>query len=198
MADPCELSLRFARERLAPASAPAGPDVELLAVEAGRPAHRIVELWGDAPFEATVGWSAGTSRPKDAVVSVSRGTRLGVFARTLVVRVRNTSSVENTVALAVSDGFLISRNLRQLSGTGDGTFQEIEVPAYAETIGLHLADPASLSAARIALEDGFGIRGAIAAGDAQGDSGVPIGAAGRVLVLVPNGVPWRAVFHLSL
>ena len=196
--DPCELSLRFARKKLPPASAPAGDPVELLAAEAGRPAHRIVELWGEAPFEASLAWSAGASRPKAAVISAARGARIGVYARTLVVKVRNAGNGDNGVGLAVSDGFLISRNLRQLSGTGDGTFQELEVPAYAQTVGLHLADPAQLPAARIALEDGFGVRGAIAAGDAQGDQGVPIGAAGRVLVLVPNGLPWRAVFHLSL
>ena len=198
MADPSELSLRFARERLAPASAPAGDPVEMLAAEAGRPAHRIVELWGDAPFEATVGWSAGTSRPKEAELSVSRGTRLGVFARTLVVKVRNGSNAENAVALAVSDGFLISRNARQLTGTGTGAFVELEVPAYAETLGLHLSDPAQLAASQIALEDGFGVRGAVIDGDAQGDHGVPVGAAHKVFVLVPAGVPWRALFHLSL
>jgi hypothetical protein len=198
MTDPSELSLRFARERLAPALPPAGDEVELLAPEAARPAHRIVELWGDAPFDASVAWSAGTSRPKEAVVSVSRATRIGVFARTLVVKVRNLASVEQSVSLAVSDGFLISRNTRQRTGTGNAAFQGLEVPAYAETMGLHLADPAQLPAARIALEDGFGVRGAIVAGDAQGAHGVPIGAADKVFVLVPGGVPWRAVFHLSL
>ncbi len=198
MADPSELSLRFARERLPPASAPAGSSVELLAAEARRPAHRIVELWGDAPFEATVGWSAGTSRPKEAELSVSRGTRLGVFARTLVIKVRNGSKVDNAVALAVSDGFLISRNKRQLTGTGNGAYQELAVPAYAEALSLELADPAQLTNASIALEDGFGTRGSVTPGDKQGDTGVPIGAAGKALVLVPGGVAWRALFHLSL
>ena len=198
MADPCELSLRFARERLSPASAPAGDPVELLAAEAGRPTHRIIELWGDAPFEATVAWSAGTSRPKEAELSVSRGTRLGVFARTLVVNVRNGSKVENAVALAVSDGFLNSRNKRQLTGTGTGAYQELAVPAYAEALSLELSDPAQLGSASIALEDGFGTRGAVTAANKQGDAGVPLGAAGKALVLVPNGVAWRALFHLTL
>ena len=198
MSDPCELSLRFARERLAPASAPAGDPVELLAAEARRPAHRIVELWGDAPFEATVGWSAGTSRPKEADLSVSRATRIGIFARTLVVQVRNGSDVDNAVALAVSDGFLISSNARQLTGTGTGAFVELEIPAYAETLGLHLSDPAQLPASQIALEDGFGVRGAVVNGNAQGARGVPVGGARKVFVLVPGGVPWRALFHLSL
>ena len=198
MANPCELSLRFARERLPPASAPAGAAVELLAAEAARPAHRIIELWGDAPFEATVAWSAGTSRPKEAELSVSRGTRLGVFARTLVIKVRNGAKAENAVALAVSDGFLISRNKRQVTGTGNGAYQELAVPPYADSLSLELADPAQLANASIALDDGFDTRSAVTPGDMQGDAGVPLGAAGKALVLVPNGVAWRALFHLTL
>lgn len=198
MADPSKLSLRFAREKLAPASAPGGDLVELLAAEAGRPTHRIVELWGDAPFDATVAWSAGTSRPKEAELSVSRGTRLGIFARTLVVKARNLANAENAVALAVSDGFLLSRNTRQVTGTGDGTYQELAVPSYAEALSLSLSDPTQLAAASIALEDGFGTRGSITPGDGQGDAGVPVGAAGKAFVLVPAGIAWRALFHLSL
>ena len=197
MTDPTELSLRFERRSLAPASPPVGESFELLAAEAQRPAHRIVELWGDAPFDVTLAWSAGSSRPKEAALTVSRATRVGIFARTLVVHVRNLISADNGVSLAVSDGFLLSRNGRQLTGTGTGGFQELEVPAYAESLALHLQDPAAVAAARIAMEDGFGVRGAVVPGNAQG-AGVPLGGAHKVLVLVAAGVPWRAVYQLSL
>ncbi len=197
MVEPCELSLRFARERLPPASAPGGKPIEILAAEAARPAHRIVELWGDAPFDATVAWSAGASRPKQAELSVSRGTRLGVFARTLVIKVRNTSKLENAVGLAVSDGFLISRNSRQVAGTGTGADQELAIPAYAEVLHLELADHAQLPNASIFLEDGFDVRHSATPGNKQG-AGISLGAAGKALVHVPNGVAWRALFHLSL
>lgn len=197
MVDPCELSLRFARERLRLASSPGGKLVEILAAEAGRPAHRIIELWGDAPFDATVAWSAGASRPKEAELSVSRGTRIGVFARTLVIKVRNTSKLENAVGLAVSDGFLNSRNIRQLTGTGDGTPQELVIPAYAETLSLELSDHSQLPSASIVFEDGFDTSNAVTPGDKQGN-GVFVGAAGKAQILVPNGVAWRALFHLGL
>jgi hypothetical protein len=198
MSSPFELSLRFERKRLASASPPAGDFVELLAPEAPRSAHRIVELWGDAPFDVSLSWTAGTSTPKEATFSVSRGARVGVFARTLVVKAANLSCSENLVGVAISDGFLASRNRRQLTGTGTGSFVELSVPAYAETLRLELSDPAQLSSARIALEDGFGTRVAVVAGDAQPDGGVPVGAAGKALVLVPAGVAWRALFTLSL
>jgi len=198
MSSPFELSLRFERKRLAPASLPAGEYVELLAPEAPRSAHRIVELWGDAPFDVSLSWTAGTSTPKEATLSVSRGARVGVFARTLVVKAANLSTSENLVGVAISDGFLASRNRRQLTGSGSGSFEELALPAYAEALRLDLSDPAQLSSARIALEDAVGTRGAVVAGDAQPDAGVPVGAAGKALVLVPSGVAWRALFTLSL
>ncbi len=115
-----------------------------------------------------------------------------------MVKARNLSGDDNAVALAVSDGFLLSRNKRQLTGTGNGAYQELVVPPYAEALSLELSDPAQLSNVSIALEDGFGTRSSVTAGDQQGDAGVPVGAAGKALVLVPNGVAWRALFHLSL
>jgi len=198
MSSPFELSLRFERKRLAPASPPGGEYAELLAPEALRSAHRIVELWGEAPFDVSLSWTAGTSTPKEATLSVSRGARVGVFARTLLVKAANLSTSENLVGLAISDGFLASRNRRQLTGSGTGSFQELALPAYAESLRLELSDPSQLSSARIALEDAVGTRNAVVVGNAQPFGGVPVGAAGKALVLVPAGVAWRALFTLSL
>ena len=198
MSSPFELSLRFERKRLAVATPPGGEFTELLAPEAARSAHRIVELWGDAPFDVALSWTAGTSAPKEAVLSVSRGARVGVFARTLVVKAANLSTAENLVGVAISDGFLASRNRRELTGSGTGSFVELALPAYAEALRLELSDPAQLPSARIAFEDAVGTRGAVVAGDGQPDGGVPVGAAGKALVLVPPGVAWRALFTLSL
>jgi len=198
MSSPFELSLRFERKRLAPASPPAREYVELLAPAARRSAHRIGALWGAAPFDVSLSWTAGTSPPKEAVLSVSRGARVGVFARTLVVKAANLSTSENLVGLAISDGFLASRNRRQLTGSGTGSFVDLALPAYAEALRLELSDPAQLPSARIALEDAAGTRNAVVTRDAQPDGGVPVGAAGKALVLLPAGIAWRALFTLSL
>lgn len=181
---------------LAPAST---PWVRLLDAEAERDTWRIVEVFSrtGAPFDVDLTWSAGTGSGAGAKVTVSRSTRICVFARSLRVAAMNLTAAINRVGVTVGDGFAVTSNLYEVRGHADKSF-DIDIPSFGRRGRVELADPAALAGSVIRVLDGFAAIRASLPCALQPPDGFAIGGAHR-LQLVPS-VPtdFRAVFTLSL
>lgn len=179
--------------------------VDLLRAEACTATWRIVEAFSasSAPFEVHASWSGGDGVGQECRLTVPRATRFAVFAASLSLRVVNLASVENRVGGNVSDGYCVSANQFEVRGTGalagvatGGT--PIPVPPFATHLRVDVADVAQLPSVRITVADGVGIVRAQLTGDQQPGIGLPLGAAGAVIVDAPRGMRFRAVFQLSI
>src|SRR5262245_52784336 len=81
------------------------PLQDLLAGEACEGRWRVVELisLSARPFDVLLGWTGGQGGNLSARLTISRGTRVGIYACSLTVRAANLAKAENTVVCNVSD-----------------------------------------------------------------------------------------------
>ena len=168
---------------------------------------RVIELVSTAgrPFEAHLSWTAGNGGNLKAKVTVARGTRIGLFARSVDVRVANLSSEDNKVTGIVADSssFVQTYNqyeLRGLNDTDNPYSAELEIPPFASRLSVYTTDSVSdLANWYINVFDGQDTLRTFLSLDQQPDGGVEVGGAGR-MALYTNGevAAWRAVFTLSL
>lgn len=175
--------------------------VTVLDADAQAACWRIVEAFSrdGQPFELEVSWSSGGGAGARARATVSRSTRLSVFARALRVRAANVSGSENRVGVTVADGFAATRNQWEHRGrTGAGGATEVGIPPFAGHLVLEAADPAQLPGLALLVYDGTGTLRAKVPGDAQPPSGVPLGGAARLEVSGAAEADFRVVFHLNL
>jgi hypothetical protein len=175
----------------------------VLDADAEAESWRIVEAYSldAAPFELEVSWSAGAGAGSKARITLARAGRISVFARGLRVRAANLSGSKNRVGVNVADGFAPSRNVWEVRGSaqgGDNGTVEVEIPPFAEDLTLEAADPDLLPSMEVRLYDGLGTLRAKYAGDAQLQTGIDVGGAGKVEVVSPSAADFRVVFHLSL
>ena len=177
----------------------------LMSVSAGSPTWRIVEIASrtPAPFEVHLSWGAAGAAVAAAKVTVSRCTRIGVYARSLSLSAGNLHSTANTIVVAVADSasFVQTRNQYEYRGTieNDGT-TSLDIPPFASHVRLDCHDPAELANMRLRLVDGQGTTRLYLPADQLPQDGVPVGSAHKVQVthVTAGAVFWRAVFLLNL
>ncbi|MFH1465116.1 MAG: hypothetical protein ABIO70_12090 [Pseudomonadota bacterium] len=175
--------------------------VVVLDAEADAACWRIVEAFSreGLPFELEVAWSSGGGAGARATVTVSRATRLSVFARALRVRAANAANASNRVSVTVADGFAASANQWEVRGrsTAGGVVQ-VPVPPFAASLTLDLSDPDQLGTTSLLLYDGSSTLRAKVPGDSWPSAGVPLGGAARLEVAAAAALDFRAVFLLTL
>lgn len=185
-------------------SAWAGSDLawrRLLASEAPAAAWRVMEAFSVSgrPFELWLRWSAGSGAGAECRVTVARSTRVGLFARSVIVDAANLSSQENKVGVTVADGAVHTRNHWEVRGQAQEAVEnDVELPAFADRLRLELADPALLAAAEIRFYDAQGVLRGVTLGDQQPSGGLPLGGADQVRLVVGATTAFRAVYGLHL
>jgi hypothetical protein len=177
----------------------------LLSVSADRACWRIIEIASRsrAPFEVSMSWGAGGGSVATAKVTVSRCTRIGVYARSLHIEVANLYNAKNDIVVAVadSDSFVQTRNQYEYRGTiVDDTGAVLDIPPFATHVRLDCDNKDSLADLRLRLVDGQGVTRLHLTGDQIPQDGVPMGSAHSMQVthITDGTVQWRTVFLLSL
>lgn len=202
MSKESQLSTRSDAKELAASSGGAPLFFSVLDTDSQADAWRIVEAFSldGAPFELEIAWSCGAGSGAKAKFTVARATRVAIFARGLRIRAANLSSTRNRVGVNVADGFAPARNVFEVRNTTLDQNQEtsVEIPAFAESFIVELADPLSLSSIEVRLYDGQDVLRAKYAGDIQLATSISVGGAGRVAVASPTCIDFRVVFQLSL
>lgn len=170
--------------------------------EACEDAWRIVEVWSRSalPFAVRLRWTAGQSAGDEALVTVSRATRICVCASTVQVEAANLADVSNDVQLALVDGYHPTSNQWEQAGAAqNGVAQDISLPPFADRARLELSDPSLLPSTTLSVTNGFNLTAGVTQGDAQPDAGIPVGGARRLQLNVSGGAPqFRIVFTLRL
>ena len=118
----CELTRRDALEALpVRVNGAALSFKRVLAPEAQESTWRLVELFSvdSRPFEARLSWTGAHSASQYAQLTITRGTRICVWARSLTIDLANLSGSINKVAVSIGDtqAFTPSRNRYELRGT---------------------------------------------------------------------------------
>ena len=166
---------------------------------------RIVELVSQSgkPFEAKLGWTAGQGGNLKAKITVARATRVGLFCRSLDVRVANLDAESNRVSgvVAPARSFVQTRNQYEVRGSSapHAALVEIPIPPFAERLHFYVTDYLNLSSWGIAVTDAQGTLRSFTTADTIPDTGITIG--GAALIQVSSGAQtgdWRAVFPLSI
>lgn len=197
---PTQLSTRSDQVAL-PGLADAQRFRDVLVAEASQDTWRIVELFtlGGGPFEAELAWSSGSGVGARARVTVSQATRVAVYARAIRVSARNLTLDDNQVGVTIADGQAVTRNQWEAQATvRPGAPTVVQVPPFARSVRLDLADPAALSGAALWLVDGGGVLRARVPADQQSDDGVLIGGAREIHLHAGAEVACRLVFDLTL
>lgn len=172
---------------------------DLLDSESGCGAWRIFELFANkGPFEVRLEWSAGDGAGQSAKVTVSRATRLSIFASTFTVRTANLTGVENRIGCNVSDGYAVSSNQFEVRLTGGETALAVDIPPFATHVRVDCADRTQLSSIIISALDGVALVRSQVAGNVQPDAGLPLGGARSLSISVPSALRVRVVFTLSI
>ena len=200
MAARCELSSRSDGRDLAPWGGQLAFE-PLLNAEAPAAAWRVVEAFSRTglPFELALAWSSGGGSGATAQVTVSRATRICVFARGLRIQAGNLADAANRVGVTVADAATATEN--HWEATGSVTEQasaEVPVPPFARTVRVELADPALLPNAAVRLLDGQSVLRATVPANLQPAAGIPVGGARSIEIAATGSTAWRAVFTLSL
>ena len=199
MRKPWEFTVRSGMKTLPASSGPTEP-VDILRTEAQGAAWRLIEFCSASrlPFDAYLSWSSGSGAISMAQITVATGTRVCVYARTLAVQGENHSSGSaNKVCATVADAFATTFNQYE-HRFPSVTSKQMSIPPFAETVRVELADNTLLSGLTIDLLDTSGVRHSRTAGDAQPDSGIPIGGARTIELSSGTPVDLRAVFTLTL
>ena len=181
---------------------PAGGSlVELLRGEDRRSAWRVVDLYGDAPFEARLRWTAAAGLGPEVLLTVARGTRICVFARSVSIEAR--SLVEQPVAAGVNIGdssdATPTRNVLEVSGQLVEELEAVQpvtvpVASFAQTVRLDGEEPSLVLELLTAADDALA-KGTLAD---QPPEGLPLGSADKVRVSAQAATPFRLVFGLAL
>ncbi len=168
---------------------------------------RIIELVSSSgrPFEARLAWTAGSGGNLRAQVTVARGTRIGLFARSITVEVANLSEGDNKVTGIVADSasFVQTHNQYEVRGANDNDLPysaPLEIPPFATRLSIHTTDdPSDLPGWRVNVYDGQNTLRTTLTLAQQPDTGIEVGGAGRITLSTSGQVAaWRAVFTLSL
>ena len=194
------LSTRTVTETL-PAQAGAALEWRtLLNAESQAATWRVVEIvsTNGMPADVRVTWSASGSSGSWVMATLSRGTQLRIYARTVKVEVANLSQQkENTINLAVHDGLLPQTdNVWESVNDYDGiTGVLVAVPPFASAVQVMLDDPSLLSTTEVTLRGDDGSALAKYLADYMG--WIPVGSTHVVLVIPPSAATVRVIFKLT-
>ncbi|MCB9759105.1 MAG: hypothetical protein H6739_04635 [Alphaproteobacteria bacterium] len=173
----------------------------LLSGEAGAGTWRLVELFSsdDRAFEARLSWTSGKGSGAKAWLTVSRSTRVCVWAKHLSVQVANLVTETNRVGVTIADGFAPTHNTWEERGSlSENSLEALTIPPFSQRVRLELANPTLLSATELRVRDGADILRAVVSAAEQGEHGIPTAGAHALTALAPADVAFRAVHHLAL
>ena len=196
---PSDFPIRAESARVPPmADAPEG--VSLINVSSSADSWRIIQLYSETglSFEASLSWSAGCGVGSHAEVTISHATHIGLFSRTIQIRVKNLCSQKNTVGVIIADGFLRSSNVYEVCGESTRLPITIPIPPFASRFSVDLDEPHRMSRATIRLLNDAGEVMTQYRGNRQPEGGIWVGSASRVGLSVPPNRRYRVLFHLSL
>jgi hypothetical protein len=200
----CELTRRDALEALpARVNGTALKFVRVLAPEAKESAWRLVEFFSVdlRPFEVRLSWTGAHSASQYAQLTITRGTRICVWARSLVIDLANLSGSVNKVAIAIGDtqAFTPSRNRYELRGTlSTSVARSLSIPPWATSLRVDTSNPTAMPNFTIRLIDGNSNLMAALLGNAQPGEGVPLGGAEKVELTSTVVAEYRAAFNLTV
>ena len=201
---PCELTRRDALEALpARVNGTALKFVRVLAPEAKESAWRLVEFFSVdlRPFEVRLSWTGAHSASQYAQLTITRGTRICVWARSLVIDIANLSGSINKVSVSIGDtqAFTPSRNRYELRGTlSTSVARSLSIPPWATSLRVDTSNPTAMPNFTIRLIDGNSNLMAALLGNAQPGEGVPLGGAERVELTSTVVAEYRAAFNLTV
>ena len=175
----------------------------VMAPEAKESAWRLVELFSvdSRPFEAKLTWTGAHSASQHCSLTVTRGARICVWARSLTVDLANLSGSINKVAIAIGDtqAFTPSRNRYELRGTlSTSVARSLSIPPWAASLRVDTSNPTAMPNFTIRLIDGNSNLMAALLGNAQPGEGVPLGGAERVELTSTVVAEYRAAFNLTV
>ena len=173
----------------------------LLTVQLRQDGWRIVEVFSadGHPFEVALQWSSAGATGAQVEVTVATGTRICVFARTLILRARNLATVPHTVVSTVSDGFAMTENCLELRGqTVSLQRVPIGIPSFARRVRVELGTWNGATGARYQLVDGGGRISSSISVRTQPQEGVWVGGAERLELWTPVASEYRVLFTLCL
>ena len=147
--------------------------------EADASASRVVQLSSTTgPFEVELQWSSGEGIGNRLLITVPFSTQVTLWAKTLIVKLRNLCGEDNAVTTTIDDGSVPSKNQYALSGSGYG---EYDIPPHTKTIVVHLADYADEDNIYLVLFDGqSNTRFRRQISELSEATGVPVGGAKKV------------------
>ena len=178
----CELTRRDALEALpVRVNGAALKFVRVLAPEAKESAWRLVEFFSVdlRPFEVRLSWTGAHSASQYAQLTITRGTRICVWARSLTIDLANLSGSINKVAVSIGA-------------------RSLAIPPWAASLRVDTSNPTAMPNFTIRLIDGNGNLMAALLGNAQPGEGVPLGGAEKVELTSTVVAEYRAAFNLTV
>ena len=158
----------------------------------------LVSVVVPSPVAVRLDWSSPETDGFSVSLTVSRSTRICVWAASLKLTAWSVSNAETTMIIGVVEQYERTANTLQIDGTGTGAPQAHPVPAFGRTVRLETADHSAMAGATLSLIDAYGNVRASVPGNAQPEAGVLIGACNGVQVTVANGQYYRLVYGLDL
>lgn len=160
--------------------------------------YRLVHAFSRSslPFNLRVNFSMGEQSGCIADITVSRSTRVCLFARSIKIEAANLYNAENEVIVAVPDGFMPTHNQFEVRGDQTAALTDVSIPPFARSVRLDLASSAAYASSVMQLIDPQGVVRAQTFADAQPDDGLPIG--GSHIVQVNATDRWRVTYLLHI
>jgi len=165
--------------------------------EADASASRVVQLSSaTGPFEVELQWSSGEGIGNRLLVTVPFSTQVTLWAKTLIVKLRNLCGEDNDVTTTIDDGSVPSKNQYALTGSGYGEF---DIPPHAKSIVPHLADYTDEDNIYLVLFDGkSNTRFRRQISELSEATGVPVGGAKKVRIEGAGETPFQLVCALGM
>ena len=165
--------------------------------EADASASRVVQLSSTTgPFEVELQWSSGEGIGNRLLVTVPFSTQVTLWAKTLIVKLRNLCGENNAVTTTIDDGSVPSKNQYALVGSGYG---EWDIPPHTKTIVPHLSDYTDEANIFLVLLDGRGnIRFRREISELSEATGVPVGGAKKVRLEGAGETPFQLICALGM
>jgi hypothetical protein len=158
-------------------------------------------------FEAQIEWGADGGSSQKAWVTVTRNTRVCVYANSVRVAARTLDAQvfaggatnEQRLAAVVADSQhpIPTHNVWVARGPADPAVQPVTVPPFARSVRLDVADPAAAASSWIDLYCGQNVLRARIPATEQPPDGIPIGDVNRIEVTSPTAL-WRLTYFLHL
>jgi hypothetical protein len=158
-------------------------------------------------FEAQLEWGSDGGSTQKAWITVTRNTRVCVYAKHVRVAVRTLDAQafgggvpnQQRIGAVVADSQhpIPTHNFWVARGPADAAVQPVTVPPFARSVRLDLADPAAAPASWIDLYCGQNVLRARIPATEQPPDGIPIGDANRIEVTSPTA-RWRLTYFLHL